>query len=101
MTENCLIINFQLGNETKAQPILKYRRLANTVHKPTRVPGSVGIDLPVAFHYNIEPNTFQILQTNIAVEIPPGHFGLIKERSGYAYEYCMKVYGGIIDPDYR
>ena len=81
--------------------MLKYRRLTNTIHKPTRVPGSVGIDLPVAFNYNIEPKTCEKLLTNIAFEIPAGHFGLIKPRSGYAAEYCLEVYGGIIDPDYR
>ena len=89
------------GIEIKAPPILKYRRLLNNIHKPTKLTGSVGIDLPLAFNYNIEPKTFRKLQTNVAFEIPPGHFGQIVARSGYADEYCLDVFGGIIDPDFR
>jgi deoxyuridine 5'-triphosphate nucleotidohydrolase len=38
---------------------------------------------------------------DIAVDIPEGHFGLIKPRSGLALKHQISVDAGVIDRDYR
>lgn len=42
-----------------------------------------------------------IVDTCLSVEIPPGHVGLIKPRSGLAVKYGIDVLAGVIDSSYR
>ena len=41
-----------------------------------------------------------MVRTGISVEIPPGHVGLIRDRSGLAAKHGVFVLGGVIDSDY-
>ena len=51
--------------------------------------------------YLINPGERILVKTGIQVEIPEGHFGNIKDRSGNAFNHGIHVLGGVIDENYR
>ena len=62
--------------------------------------GAAGLDLYAAMPWSLDGFTAQRVPTGIAVEIPPGHVGLIRGRSGLASRAVLVV-EGTIDSDYR
>ena len=42
-----------------------------------------------------------IVPTGIAVDIPAGYYGQIRDRSGFAVEHTLQVKAGVIDSGYR
>jgi len=81
--------------------ILKVKRLENYAKLPERKrDGDAGLDLYCIEDFEIEPNEIKIVRTGIAVEIPKGYFGMIKDRSGLASK-GLHVLAGIIDENYR
>jgi dUTP pyrophosphatase len=83
---------------------LRVARLDARARLPTRAhPGDAGLDL-----YAVEPAVLGAgerasIPTGIAVEIPPGHAGLVLPRSGLAARHGISVVNapGLIDADYR
>jgi dUTP pyrophosphatase len=83
---------------------LRVARLDARARLPTRAhPGDAGLDL-----YAVEPAVLAAgerasIPTGIAVEIPPGHAGLVLPRSGLAARHGISVVNapGLIDADYR
>ena len=65
-----------------------------------QTPGAAGLDLCAAMPWSLDGFTVQRIPTGIAVEIPPGHVGLIRGRSGLASRTVLVV-EGTIDSDYR
>lgn len=65
-----------------------------------QTPGAAGLDLCAAMPWSLDGFTVQRVPTGIAVEIPPGHVGLIRGRSGLASQGVLVV-EGTIDSDYR
>jgi deoxyuridine 5'-triphosphate nucleotidohydrolase len=41
------------------------------------------------------------VRTAVAGAIPPGHFGLVTVRSGFAFRYGLQSHPGKVDADYR
>ncbi|MEO0091977.1 MAG: dUTP diphosphatase [candidate division WOR-3 bacterium] len=83
--------------------IIKFRRL-----KPVPIPkyqtqDASGIDLHSAENLTINPGTFQIVGTGIAIELPKGFEAQVRPRSGLAAKYGIGVLNspGTIDADYR
>ncbi|MCX7786010.1 MAG: dUTP diphosphatase [candidate division WOR-3 bacterium] len=83
--------------------IIKFRRL-----KPVPVPkyqtqDASGIDLHSAESLTINPGTFQVVGTGIAIELPKGLEAQVRPRSGLAAKYGIGVLNspGTIDADYR
>lgn len=64
---------------------------------------SAGYDLYSAYDYALYKKEFLSIGTNIGIEIPQGHVGLICSRSGLALKNGVFVLNapGIIDADYR
>lgn len=81
--------------------LLPIRRLDPSATVPTRAhPDDAGLDL-----YSLEDAVFQpgegrIVRTGVAVAIPPGHVGLVCDRSSMA-KRGLKTAGGVIDAGYR
>lgn len=82
---------------------IKFRRL-----KPVPVPkyqtqDASGVDLHSAETLTINPGTFQIVGTGIAIELPKGLEAQVRPRSGLAAKYGIGVLNspGTIDADYR
>jgi dUTP pyrophosphatase len=71
---------------------------------PTRAhAGDAGLDLYALEPGVLEPGQRTSVATGIAVEIPPGHAGLVLPRSGLAARHGISVVNapGLIDSGYR
>lgn len=69
---------------------------------PTKAYGSgaAGFDLYAAKDVEIRTDMINTVSTEVYLEIPKGFVGLIWDKSGMGAAGC-KVYGGVIDSDYR
>ena len=64
--------------------------------------GSVGYDLCACEDAVIMTGARrQVVDTGVAVELPPGCYGRVAPRSGLAVNKGVHVGAGVIDPDYR
>jgi dUTP pyrophosphatase len=83
---------------------LRVARLDERARLPTRAhPGDAGLDLYAVQDATLAPGERASIATGIAVEIPPGHAGLVLPRSGLAARHGISVVNapGLIDADYR
>lgn len=83
---------------------LRVARLDTRARLPTRAhPGDAGLDLYALENAALEPGERASIATGVAVEIPPGHAGLVLPRSGLASRHGISVVNapGLIDSDYR
>ena len=85
---------------------IKIKKLTESAIVPTR--GSkeaAGYDLYVDCNSPVEikPHSCEMLQTNIAFEIPKGHFGAVFARSGLSTKKGIRpsTCVSVIDSDYR
>lgn len=65
--------------------------------------GDAGIDLRCAVSFSLAPGERKRVPTGIAVEIPPGHAGLVLPRSGLADRNGIALVNspGLVDSGYR
>ena len=83
---------------------LRVKLLAEAARLPTRAhPGDAGLDLRAAEAATLAPGERASVGTGIAVEIPPGHAGLVLPRSGLADRHGIALVNapGLIDSGYR
>jgi dUTP pyrophosphatase len=83
---------------------LRVARLDARAQLPTRAhPGDAGLDLYAVDAAVLAPGERASIATGIAVEIAPGHAGLVLPRSGLAARHGISVVNapGLIDADYR
>lgn len=81
---------------------LKFMKMSPDAPIPTRqTSGAAGFDLH-ASHDSYVPSLSRpmVVSTGIAVQIPAGYVGLIRDRSGLARKHGLLVMGGVIDSDY-
>jgi dUTP pyrophosphatase len=65
--------------------------------------GDAGLDLRASESARVEPGERASVGTGVAVEIPPGHAGLVLPRSGLAARHGIALVNspGLIDAGYR
>jgi dUTP pyrophosphatase len=83
---------------------LKVIRVREGAPLPARArDGDAGLDLHAAEPATIGPGERASVATGIAVEIPPGHAGLVLPRSGLAARHGIALVNapGLIDSGYR
>jgi dUTP pyrophosphatase len=84
---------------------IKFKRLTESAILPTRATeGAACFDLYAnELHIIDDMRTRRTVGTGIAIELPPGHVGLVCSRSGLAAKEGLFVVNapGIIDEDYR
>jgi dUTP diphosphatase len=83
---------------------LRVARLDERAQLPTRAhDGDAGLDLYALEDGVLGPGARASVATGIAVEIPPGHAGLVLPRSGLAARHGISVVNapGLIDSGYR
>ena len=83
---------------------LQVRRLDERAQLPTRAhDGDAGLDLYALEDAQLGPGARAQVRTGIAVEIPPGHAGLVLPRSGLAARHGIALVNapGLIDAGYR
>lgn len=64
---------------------------------------AAGLDIRSNENVCIYPGYTADIKTQLAVEIPPGHFGMVVARSGLSFNHRIKLINdiGVIDEDYR
>jgi dUTP pyrophosphatase len=83
---------------------LRVALLAEGAQLPKRAhEGDAGLDLHAAEGVTIPPGGRASVGTGIALEIPPGHAGLVVPRSGLAARHGISLVNspGLIDSGYR
>jgi dUTP pyrophosphatase len=79
---------------------LRYRKLDPSARiEGPRHEGDAGVDLFSSEEVVVEPGESRWVGTGIAVEIPRGYVGIVKERSGLAHRFGTGA--GVVDSSYR
>ena len=88
-------------------PVLKIRRVGRR-GPPLDLPsyqtqGAAGLDLRADEACSLAPGERRLVPTGLAVELPPGHEGQVRPRSGLAVKHGIGMVNapGTIDEDYR
>ena len=63
--------------------------------------GDAGFDLCSIGKYTIGPKEKAVVKTGLQIEIPDGHFGSIRDRSGLAVKHSIHTLAGVVDSGYR
>jgi len=86
---------------------LKVRRVGSR-GPPLELPryetaGAAGLDLRADEPFSLAPGERRLVPTGLAVEIPPGHEGSVRPRSGLALRHGVGMVNapGTVDSDYR
>jgi dUTP pyrophosphatase len=83
---------------------LRVQRLDAAARLPTHAhEGDAGYDLYALEAADLAPGARAMVRTGVAVEIPPGHAGLVVPRSGTAARHGIALVNapGLIDAGYR
>lgn len=83
---------------------LRVRRLDPAARLPVRAhEDDAGYDLHALEAATLAPGQRAMLRTGIAIELPPGHAGLVMPRSGLAARHGIALVNapGLIDAGYR
>jgi dUTP pyrophosphatase len=65
--------------------------------------GAAGLDLRADEPFSLHPGERRLVPTGLAVEVPPGHEGSVRPRSGLAVKHGIGMVNapGTVDSDYR
>jgi dUTP pyrophosphatase len=83
---------------------LRFSKTDPLASAPTRAhPGDAGLDLCCLANVEVGPGERLRVATGIAIQLPPGHAGLIVPRSGLAAKHGLSIVNapGLIDEGYR
>jgi dUTP pyrophosphatase len=81
---------------------LKIKKLDKDLPTPCYAnEGDAGFDLYSTKDFILKPGEKKLVGTGISIAIPPGHTGLIWDRSGLAAKHELHVLAGVIDTGYR
>jgi dUTP pyrophosphatase len=90
-----------------ALPVLRLRRVGGR-GPPLDLPryetaGAAGLDLRADEDFSLAPGERRLVPTGLALEIPAGHEGQVRPRSGLAARHGIGLVNapGTIDADYR
>jgi dUTP pyrophosphatase len=87
-----------------ALPLLRVRKLDPCAVMPRyETSAAAGLDLTALEPVTIEPGRWTLVRTGLAIELPEGHEGQVRPRSGLAVRHGVTVLNapGTIDQDYR
>jgi len=88
-------------------PVLRVRRVGQRgppLELPGyQTPGAAGLDLRADEDFALAPGERRLVPTGLALEIPAGHEGQVRPRSGLAARHGVGLVNapGTIDADYR
>ena len=82
--------------------IVKVKRMNVNARLPSKgTKGSAGYDLAATQSAVVPAHGKCLVQTGLAISLPPGCYGRIAPRSGLAIKKFIDVGAGVIDADYR
>jgi len=83
-------------------PVLNVKKFFPHVELPEyALESDVGFDIRANEAVTIAPFEQKTVRTGIAVQIPKGHVGLIRDRAGIITKLGIHTAAGTFDPDYR
>ncbi len=85
-----------LGNVLQVKKFFKDSCLPEYMMK-----GDVGLDLKANESIELKPMEQKAIRTGIAIKIPEGCVGLIRDRAGIVSKMNVHTAAGTFDPDYR
>eukprot|EP00210_Caulerpa_lentillifera_P000824 g797.t1 len=92
----------QIKENEVSEFALEVKLLSDQATIPVRKTGSAaGYDISSAYDYVVPSRGRILIETDLAVAIPPGCYGRLAPRSGLALEHGIAVGAGVIDGDYR
>eukprot|EP00303_Exanthemachrysis_gayraliae_P004614 CAMPEP_0206010760 /NCGR_PEP_ID=MMETSP1464-20131121/12167_1 /ASSEMBLY_ACC=CAM_ASM_001124 /TAXON_ID=119497 /ORGANISM="Exanthemachrysis gayraliae, Strain RCC1523" /LENGTH=166 /DNA_ID=CAMNT_0053384395 /DNA_START=4 /DNA_END=504 /DNA_ORIENTATION=+ len=81
---------------------LLVKKLSQNAVLPKRgSPGAAGYDLSSAVDCSVPAHGKSLVDTDLAMAVPEGHYGRIAPRSGLAWKQFIDVGAGVVDNDYR
>ena len=84
------------------EKLMKVKKLVKDAELPEYATATdVGFDLRAAEDIEIEPGEQKTISAGIAIEIPKGHVGLIRDRAGITTRMQLHTAAGTFDPAYR
>ena len=88
-------------NQSHNHSPIQVVRTSSEAVLPTRAhPNDAGLDLYNLEDILLEPGCGKVAKTGIALALPPGHVGLVADRSSLG-KRGIKTAGGVIDEGYR
>lgn len=81
--------------------VLKFKKSANAFVPRMATEGAAGYDLCTPVDFVIKARDSIVVDTEVAIELPPHMYAQIKSRSGNAVKYQVVAAAGVIDNDYR
>ncbi|KAF2836581.1 dUTP diphosphatase [Patellaria atrata CBS 101060] len=88
--------------DISAPPPLQIKKLSEKGRAPTRGSAfAAGYDIYSAQSTTVPARGKALVETDIAIAVPPGTYGRIAPRSGLASKHSINVGAGVIDADYR
>lgn len=82
--------------------LLKVKKLVKEAELPDYfMPTDVGFDIRAIEDVSLQPYEQKTIKTGIAIEIPEGHVGLIRDRAGIVTKMGVHTAAGTFDPGYR
>ena len=90
-------------NRTADKPTVKVTLEPNAVLPEYQTAGSAGMDLRSIEEAVLAPMERKLVRTGVRVQIPAGHEGQVRPRSGLALRHGISMVNspGTIDSDYR
>ena len=93
--------NTGAGSAWSHPPRLQFVRLSLMAKPPTRsTEGTIGYDLYTPFSFTLYPREIKLVYTDIAINVPLGHYGRVTPKSGLTLKHHVTVFAGVVDPDY-
>ena len=86
-------IKYKMVNKNASHPVKKGHDADSQL--------TAGINLYSTVKVRINSNSFEVIPTGVAFEIPNGKMGLLKARSGFTVKTGIVVNAGVIDSNYR
>ncbi len=88
--------------QEKPETILKVKRLLKDAELPEYALNTdIGIDIRANETIVIPVSEQKTIKTGLAIEIPEGHVGLIRDRAGIITKMGVHTAAGTFDPAYR
>lgn len=77
---------------------LRVVKLSQAATLPQRASaGAAGYDLCAAEQTTISPGSRKVVKTDLAIAVPPHHYGRVAPRSGLSFRFGIDIGAGVID----
>ncbi|QNV47802.1 deoxyuridine triphosphate [Alphabaculovirus altersperidaniae] len=82
--------------------VLRFKKTSNAAYTPRMASdGAAGYDLHTPVDFVVKARDSILIDTDVAIQLPPRMYAQIKSRSGNAAKYQVVAAAGVIDNDYR